>query len=117
MISIDMTGVDKTHHFRTGSKCTVVFEDVCGGSIGLTFTGAESTKATDIAIVVDAYRKPEIYGLLEAAMVALDCTTNDALERLIRAAQDMQSQLSEVAVVDEAKAEAHRARMQDEGLL
>ena len=97
MISIDMTGVDRTHHFRTGSKCTVVFEDAFGGSVGLTFTGVESTKATDIAIVFDAYRKPEVSGLLEAAMVALDCTTNDALERLIIAARDMQSHLAEVA--------------------
>jgi hypothetical protein len=97
VISIDMTGFDRTHHFRTGSKCTVVFEDAFGGSVGLTFTGAESTKATDIAIVFDAYRKPEVSKLLEAAMIALDHTTNAALELLICAARDMQSHLSEMA--------------------
>lgn len=97
MISLNMDTPVRAYHARTPNAAMAVFEDKNGGSVGFMFDGSRVTIAADLAIVFDAHDKPELAGLLEAAMLALDTPSQAHLAALIKAAQDMQAELAEAA--------------------
>lgn len=97
MITVDMTGAIRVHHASTANSATVAFEDAKGCSMAMDFTGPRTTIAADLATVFMAHDDPELAGLLEAAMLALDTPSQAHLAALIKAAQDMQAELAEAA--------------------